>query len=255
MIIDTHIHFDLKQFNKDLDQVIENARVAGIKKFIIPSVESNKTKKIIEIVEKYEDIYFAAGNHPNRLDSFDLEAIRSYLEHPKCVAVGECGLDWYRIPKNSNLNDIKDQQKEMFCKQIELSIEFNKPLILHSRDTDQDMFDTLMKYKGQLVGGVIHCFVGSEKLLELSKEGFYFGLGGVLTYKNNEIDKVLSKLDLDKILLETDGPYLTPVPFRGKRNEPKYIPFILKNLSDKLNIKVEDLEKIIEKNTSNLFKI
>lgn len=250
MLIDTHIHLDLKNFEKDLDLVIKNAIDNNVSKFIIPAIESNKMSKIIEIVDNFENIYFAAGNHPNRLDSFDIELIKKYAKHEKCVAIGECGLDWYRIPNGSNIEDIKNKQKEIFRKQIELSIEVNKPLILHSRDTDDDMIETLKPYFGK-VRGVVHCFVGSKKLLELTNHGFYLGIGGVSTYKNNEIINVLMDIPLDKIVLETDGPYLTPIPFRGKRNEPKYIKNIFNNLEELINNK--NLEKIIFQNTEELF--
>ena len=183
-MIDTHIHLDLKIFNKDLGQVIQNAKKAGVNKFIIPAIESNNMNNILEIVKEYKEVYFASGNHPNRMDSFNEFQIEGLLSHEKCVAVGECGLDWFRIPNGANIEEVKSQQKEYFRRQIELSIKYNKPLILHSRDTDDDMYNVLMEFKGKLAGGVIHCYVGSEKLLKLANEGFYFGLGGVLTFKN-----------------------------------------------------------------------
>ena len=254
MIIDTHVHLDTKRFNKDLESVLNRAREKGINKFIIPAIDSKNMKRLIKLSEENDDIYFATGHHPNRLDSFDIKEIEKQISHPKCVAIGECGLDWFRIPKGSKIKDIKKAQKEVFEEQIKLSIKYNKPLILHSRDTDDDMFETLMKYKDDLVGGVIHCYVGSEKLLELEKYNFYYGIGGVVTYKSaTELRENIKKIPFSKLLIETDAPYLSPEPHRKKRNEPSFTRNILTEMSKILGIKEDTLEKVIEENTNRLF--
>lgn len=256
MIIDTHIHLDLNHFNKDLDLVLKRAKERRVDKFIIPAIESNKMKRILEIVEENENIYFSAGQHPNYLEEFDIEAIEKLIAHPKCVAIGECGLDWYRIPKGANKEEIKEKQIKMFEEQILLSIKYKKPLILHSRDTDEDMINTLMKYKDSLCGGVIHCYVGSNKLLELLKYGFYFGIGGVLTYANaKELKMNLKKIPLNRIVLETDGPFLTPSGANEKRNEPSFIPLIIKSMSNILGKDIKDIEEQTYKNSLKLFGI
>jgi len=255
MIIDTHVHLDTKRFNKDLTEVLKRARNNNIGKFIIPAIDSQNMDKLIKLAENNEDIFFSTGHHPNRLDTFDLKEIEKQVSHKKCVAIGECGLDWFRIPKGASINDIKKAQKEVFEAQIKLSIKYNKPLILHSRDTDEDMFETLMKYKDELVGGVIHCYVGSDKLLELEKYNFYYGIGGVVTYKSAiELRENIKKIPLNKLLIETDAPYLTPEPHRKKRNEPLYTNDILSEMSKILNIDEKELEKTIEENTNRLFK-
>lgn len=254
MIIDTHIHLDLKQFSKDLEFVLKRGKNNNIEKYIIPAIQSNNMDRILELVEKYDKIYFSTGNHPNYLNNFNMKDIEKYILHKKCIAIGECGLDWYRIPHGSNINDIKKRQIKTFEKQIELSIQYKKPLILHSRDTDDDMFNTLMKYKNDLIGGVIHCYVGSEKLLELEKYNFYYGIGGVVTYKSAiDLRKNIKKIPINKILLETDGPFLTPQQKRGERNESSYIHFILNEISSLLNINKNILEKQINENTKTLF--
>lgn len=254
MITDTHVHLDTKKFNKDIKEVLNRARNRGVQRFIIPAIESNNMKGIIELCEKNDDIFFSTGNHPNRPQDFDIKEIEKLISHDKCVAVGECGLDWFRIPKGARIEDVKKEQFELFEKQIQLSIKHNKPLILHSRDTDEDMVNTLLKYKDDLVGGVIHCYVGSEKLLELEKYNFYFGIGGVLTYKSaKDLRKNVKKIPLDKFLIETDAPYLTPEPHRGKRNEPSFTREVLTELSKILNIEEELLERTIEDNTNRLF--
>lgn len=256
MIVDTHIHLDMKQYNKDLEEVINRAKNNGVNKFIIPAVSSLKIEKIKYICEKYDNVYFASGNHPNYTDSYNKENIEKYINHEKCVAIGECGLDWFRIPEGANIKDVKNKQIELFEEQIKMSIKYKKPLILHSRDTDEDMFNTLIKYKNDLIGGVIHCYVGSDKLLELEKYGFYYGIGGVLTYKSaKELRENVKKIPLNKLLLETDGPYLTPIPHRGKRNEPGYTVHILKELSNILDIEEKELEDICYENTKRLFNL
>lgn len=256
-IIDTHIHLDLKQYNKNLDEVINRAFEKGIEKMIIPGVKTKDIDKIIHIVDKYENIYFASGNHPNYLDDFDYSLIKEYASHNKCVSIGECGLDWYRIPNGSNINEIQKKQKEIFRKQIELSIELKKPLILHSRETDDDMVNVLMEYGKDLYGGVIHCYIGSEKLLELEKYNFYYGIGGVVTYKNAiELRNNLKKVPFHKFILETDGPYLTPqqVKYESKNNEPSFIPYIIKEISNLLKIDYNIIVNKAYNNTNRLFK-
>jgi len=254
MIIDTHVHLDTKRFKTDIDEVLKRARNKGINKFIIPAIDSKDMTRLINLTEQHSDIYFATGHHPNRLDNFDFDLIESQVGHKKCVAIGECGLDWFRIPKGADINDIKMAQKEVFEKQIGLSIKYKKPLILHSRDTDDDMVETLMKYKDELVGGVIHCYVGSEKLLELEKYNFYFGIGGVITYKSaTDLRENIKKIPLNKLLIETDAPYLTPEPYRKKRNEPAFTREILTEMSKILEIDEKELELIIEENTNRLF--
>lgn len=254
--IDTHIHLDLKQFNQDLQNVLKRGREAGVNKFIIPAVQSNNMKKIIDLANANQDIYFAAGNHPNYLDSFNVNDIKKYSSHEKCIAIGECGLDWFRIPPGANIKDVKFKQIDIFKQQIDLAAGIKKPLILHSRDTDNDMLSTLLSYKDNLPAGVIHCYVGSDKLLKLLDHGYYYGIGGVLTY-NSAIDlhRNIKRIPLDRIILETDGPYLTPLAMKHKSNfnEPSFIPFIVKKISDILKIKEEVIyEKCLE-NTENLF--
>jgi TatD DNase family protein len=254
-IIDTHAHLDMKQFNKDLASVLVQGEEAGVKEIIIPAV-NNKTKKIIELVDQHENIYFGSGCHPNYTDDFDDDLIKKLAGHEKCIAIGECGLDWYRIPKGSNIEYIKEKQKYVFRKQIELSIELNKPLILHSRDTDYDMIQVLSEYNCQIPGGVIHCYVGSEKLLQLVDQNFYFGIGGILTYGSaKELRENVKKIPLDRLVLETDAPYLTPRKIKGspKRNEPAFLTTVLKELSIILNINKEKLAKICYENTKKLF--
>lgn len=254
MITDTHVHLDVKQYRNDINRVLGTARDAGVKRFIIPAIESDNMVEILQLVNKHNDIFFSTGNHPNRLNHFNLQLIEKYISHEKCVAIGECGLDWYRIQPGSNINDVKTSQKKVFEQQLELAAKWRKPVILHSRDTDIEMLESVSKFGNDLVGGVVHCFLGSKKLLELEKFNFYFGIGGVLTYdKTGLLENTLISMDMNRIILETDGPYLTPVPHRGERNEPAYIRHVLNKISTILNEDSEVLEKIIENNVQKLF--
>ncbi len=182
--------------------------------------------------------------------------MEKYINHPKCIAVGECGLDYYRLPEDSyeKEENIK-KQKEVFISQVEFAKKVKKPLIVHIREASNDSRQILIDYNAKEVGGVLHCYNASEHLLPLSEHNFYFGIGGVVTFKNaKKLTEVLPKIPKDKIILETDGPYLTPHPFRGKRNEPMYTIHIAKKISELLNFSVNDIEDITTNNATTLFK-
>jgi len=256
MIIDTHIHLDDERYADDLDKVIKRANEAGVLGALIPGADPKDLPKAVEICEKYENTYFAVGVHPYHAKDFDLEHLKKFATHPKCIAVGECGLDYFRLPKDEiEKEEEKKLQKEIFISQIELAKELNKPLIVHIRDASFDSKTVLIENEAKKVGGVLHCYNASDILLELDDHGFYFGIGGVVTFKNaKKLVEILPKIPLEKILLETDGPYLTPHPHRGERNEPLYTTFVLNRISELLNIEKEKLENIILKNTKSLFK-
>ena len=257
MIIDTHCHLNDQRYKDDLDDVIKRAFNHDVKGMIIPGADPDELEKAIEIAQQYDNIYFAVGVHPYDLKKFDLDYLKKYINHPKCIAVGECGLDYYRLPSDESdkINE-KEAQKEIFRKQIQLAIAFKKPLIVHIRDASQDSLDILKEENAKEVGGVLHCYNASPILLELSSHGFYYGIGGVLTFKNaKKLVEILPKIPLEKILLETDAPYLTPHPHRGERNEPYYTVFIAQKVSEILKIPLETLQTQILNNTTSLFKV
>ncbi len=255
MIIDTHTHLDDNRFDNDLDEVIKRAKEFGVKKFIIPGADPKTLTKAIKISENYEDVYFAVGVHPYDAINYNRNFLEKYITHPKCVAVGECGLDYYRLPKNEEeKEENKKLQQRVFLDQIDLANSYNKPLIIHIREANKDSFDILNKYAK--VKGVLHCFNASELLLNLSKKGFYFGIGGVLTFKNaKKLVEVLPKIPNDKLLLETDSPYLTPHPYRGKRNEPRYITLVLDKMAEIKKMPKDKLEEIIFQNSKRIFSL
>lgn len=257
MIIDTHVHLDDKRYKDDLDEVLDRARKGGVERFIIPGADPKNLDRATYIAENNSDVYFAVGVHPYDMDAFDTLEFEKYINHKKCVAIGECGLDYFRLEgSDEDKEKEKSRQKEVFIAHIELAKKYKKPLIVHIRDASRDSKEILLKYNAKEVGGVLHCYNADEELLSLAEEGFYFGIGGVLTFSNaKKLIHVLPKIPLEKIVIETDGPYLTPTPHRGERNEPLYTTFVAKKMSELLEISVENIEKTTTKNAITLFNI
>ena len=257
MIIDTHVHLDDERYKDDLNEVLNRARDGGVERFIIPGADPKNLKRAVEIAENNSDVYFAVGVHPYDMDSFEESYLEKFINHKKCVAVGECGLDYFRLEGSDEEKEKeKSRQKEVFITQIELAKKYKKPLIVHIRDASRDSKEILLKYNAKEVGGVLHCYNADEELLSLANDGFYFGIGGVVTFKNaKKLLHVLPKIPLDKILIETDAPYLTPTPHRGERNEPVYTIFIIKKISELLGISEENIKKITTENALLLFNI
>lgn len=254
MIIDTHCHIDNHQYKDDVDEVIANAQKNGVEAIIIPGASLSDLPRAIKLCEKYENIYFSIGVHPYDIDDFDTKPFYEYAKHQKCVAIGECGLDYYRLEANDTTTIQK--QKDIFVKQISLAKEFGKPLIVHIRDANIDAKDILIKENAKEVGGVLHCYNANESLLELANYGFYFGIGGVLTFKNAKaLPNILPKIPIDKLVIETDAPYLTPHPYRGKRNEPSYTTYIAQEMATILNVNYEEICKISTENAQKLFSL
>lgn len=260
-MIDTHCHLDSSKFIDDVDSVIEKAKAQGVKRIIIPGADIATLPRARAIAEAHSGVYFATGVHPNDIDTFDMDMLKLYATHPKCVAIGECGLDYYYLPKpdsrenlaqiESSIVDIKQRQKQVFIAQIELSIALKKPLIVHIREASDDSFAILDKYKD--ARGVLHCFNADNILLNLS-ERFYYGLGGICTFKNaKKLVDILPHIPKERILLETDAPYLAPEPHRGTRNEPFYIPLIMRHIAKVLGLSEAELVHISTHNALALF--
>jgi len=257
MIVDTHIHLDDDRYKEDLEEVLTRAREQGVTKFIIPGADPKTLPRAIEICEHYDDVYFAIGVHPYDMESFDELDFARYIEHDKCIGVGECGLDYYRLEGNDEEKETeKLRQKEVFRAQIAIAKQYKKPLIVHIRDASQDSKELLLQENAAEVGGVLHCYNADEQLLSLCEAGFYFGIGGVITFKNaKKLVNILPKIPLNRLLIETDGPYLTPHPHRGERNEPSYTTLVVAKVSEILGQNREDIEAISSKNAAILFNI
>jgi len=256
MIIDTHCHLDDVRYHEDLDAVIKKAWEAGVGGVVIPGADSEDLERAQAIAHQYENIFFAAGIHPYHHEQYDEKRLRKFLQDPKCIAVGECGLDYYRLPEDAlEKADEILAQKEVFKKHIHLAIELKKPLIVHIREANDDSKRVLLEENASKVGGVLHCYNASKHLLDLADHGFYFGIGGVITFKNAKaLVEVLPLIPREKLLLETDGPYLTPMPFRGERNEPLYTTLVAEKMADILKMSVTELHALTTNNAISLFK-
>ncbi len=254
-IIDSHAHLDFNEIESDIENVINRAKKNGVEEIITISTKLSKINKIISLANKYKNIWFSVGIHPheaeNDLDSCNTEKIIEYAKNKKCVAIGEAGLDYHYC------NASPLSQKYSFESQILAAHILNLPIIIHSRDADIDLF-TIIKneMKKNKFNGVLHCYSsGRELALNSIDLGLYISFSGILTFKNSiELQKLAYEIPLNKILIETDSPFLSPVPNRGKINEPSNVYYILKKLSEIRGIDIKDLAKIIRENTLNLFK-
>ena len=223
---------------------------------MIPGADFNDLPQAVALAEKYKEVYFSVGIHPYDIDSYDENIMNKYVTHSKCIAIGECGLDYFRLPEDEDekIANVK-KQKEVFISQIEFAKKVKKPLIIHIREASNDSRQILIDYNAKEVGGVLHCYNASEHLLPLSEHNFYFGIGGVLTFKNaKKLVEVLPKIPKDKLLIETDAPYLTPHPHRGERNEPYYTTFVAQKMAELLELSQEDIEDLTTNNAKKLFK-
>ncbi|BCZ17122.1 DNAse TatD [Helicobacter sp. NHP19-003] len=248
-LIDTHCHLDHAHYLADVLEVLSNAKEAGVTTAIIPAASPKDLARAIALCEENQNLYFAVGVHPLDLEDFNLDFLKAHINHPKCVAVGECGLDYHY----KNDPTTKATQKEVFKAQIALALEYNKPLIVHIREASADAHAILKEHPK--LKGVLHCFNGDALLLELA-HNFYYGIGGVATFKNAKtLVEILPQIPLERLLLETDAPYLTPHPFRGQRNEPKYIPLIAEKLAKVRQMRLEDLAQNTTANAQALFNL
>jgi len=256
MIVDTHCHLDDHRYDEDIEAVIERAQSQGVEKFIIPGADPRTLQRAVEISEKFPSVYFAVGVHPYDAREYKRSVLEPFVTHPKCVAIGECGLDYYRLPENeTDIAEEKRIQKEVFIDQIKWADTVRKPLIVHIREASADSLALLEEYAGES-GGVLHCYNADESLLKLSKRNFYYGIGGVLTFKNaRKLINVFPKIPHERLLIETDAPYLTPHPFRGKRNEPAYRSYIADKMSELSTLSRTEVEDLTTENANRLFGI
>lgn len=252
MLIETHAHLYLEEFQKDIDEVIKNSVANGVGKIYLPAINSETHNALMDLEMKFPEVCFPMmGLHPcyvkeNYLD--ELLNVERWLQKRKFVAIGECGLDFYW-----DKTFIKEQYI-VLEKQIEWALEYKLPIVLHTRNATQETIDVIKKYKTENLKGIFHCFGGSlEEAHQIIDLGFYLGIGGVVTYKNAGLDKVLKELDVKHIVLETDSPYLTPVPFRGKRNESMHLKIIAEKIAEIMNCSFEDVELETTYNANSIF--
>lgn len=256
MLIDTHAHINFENYNSRLNEVFENAKNNNVNLMILPGVEVSKWDEIIEFIEKYENVYGAIGVHPSEIKGFDDNAsikMAELLTHHKIKAVGEIGLDYYWDKDEI----IREQQRKVFKEQIKLANEAKKTLIIHEREAHKDAFDILKDYVNPDIKVLMHCFSGSvEFMKECVNQGYYIALGGIVTFKNALKPKEVAKeVPLERLLLETDCPYLTPHPHRGEENEPAYVKFVAQEIANLKGITFEEISEITTHNALKVFNI
>ncbi len=246
-IFDSHAHYDDDRFIDILDELLPKINSMGVERIVNCGCDNETNQKSLDIAEKFPFVYSAVGIHPCSIDSgTTIDDIRNFAKHEKCVAIGEIGLDYYWEPEK------KEAQKVIFKKQLELARELDLPVIVHDRDAHGDVLEILKEYKPK---GVVHSFSGSVEMAEeILKLGMYLGIGGVITFNNaKKLPEVVEMLPLDRLLLETDAPYLTPVPYRGKTNHSEMIYLVAQKIAEIKNKKMEEVLKISYDNASKLF--
>jgi TatD DNase family protein len=254
MLFDTHAHLNAVQYEQDLEEVIQRAKDEGVSHIVVVGFDRPTIKRAMELTESYDFIYAAVGWHPvDAIDMTDedLAWIKELASHPKVVALGEMGLDYYwdKSPK--------EVQKEVFRKQIALAKEVKLPIIIHNREATADILEILKEENAHEVGGIMHCFSGS---LEVARQcmdmNFYISFGGPVTFKNAKKPKeVAAAIPLEYLLIETDCPYLTPHPFRGKRNEPSYVKYVAEKIAELRELTFEEVAHITTENAKKIFSI
>ena len=254
-MIDSHVHLDDPAFDEDRESLIKSLAENGIELVINNSSDLASSERSVELANKNENIYAAIGVHPHEADSYNEEVEKRLIElskNEKVRAIGEIGLDYYYD------NSPRDVQKEVFKKQIELAARLGKNIVIHSRDAAKDTFDILKEaHEKYDFTALIHCFSQSVEMMEeYMKMGDYIALGGAVTFKNAKTPKEVAKVvPLDRLLLETDCPYMTPVPYRGKRNEPKFVKFTCQYIADLRQTDPAEIEKVTAENTKRFFGI
>ncbi|MGS2780273.1 TatD family hydrolase [Robertmurraya sp. GLU-23] len=254
MLFDTHVHLNAEQFSEDLNEVIDRARLEGVQNMVVVGFDRPTILKAMELIEEYDFIYASIGWHP--VDAIDMRDedlvwIEELAKHPKVVAIGEMGLDYYwdKSPK--------DVQQDVFRKQIQLAKKLKLPIVIHNREATADIVTILKEEKAAEVGGIMHCFSGSvEVAKECVEMNFYISLGGPVTFKNAKKPKeVAQEIPLNKLLIETDCPYLAPHPYRGKRNEPSYVKLVAEQIAELKGLSYEEVSQVTTENAKILFGI
>ena len=251
MIFDTHAHYDSGGFNADRDEVLSSLPAAGVALVVDPGCDVESSRQAIALAEQYPHVYAAVGIHPGDCDGCtedDIAAIRALAAHEKAVAIGEIGLDYYWKD-----NAPKEFQQDIFRRQLALAEELDLPVIVHDREAHGDTLAVVKEFPN--VRGVFHCFSGSPEMAEeLIKMGWYLGFDGPITYKNaRRSPEVVAVTPLDRIVIETDAPYLTPEPFRGKRNDSTKLPYVVEKLAEWKGVSAEEMEEITLRNGKRLF--
>lgn len=254
MIFDSHAHYDDKQFDEDREQVLTHLKDVGVEQVVNISNGWDDMLRMLDMIGRYPFMYGTVGIHPCKVSDLNEERmgrLREFCHRDKIVAVGEIGLDYYWM------SDPKEVQREWFIRQLHLAKEENLPVVIHSRDASQETFDIMKAEHAGTTGGVIHCYSGSyEMAKEYVKLGYYLGIGGVVTFKNSKVlKKVAAEIPLESIVVETDCPYLAPMPHRGTRNSSAYLPLVIEEIANLRGISTEEVEQVTYENACRLYHI
>lgn len=254
MIFDTHAHYDDPVYDKDRETLFQTMRSEGVSIITDIGADIESTKRAVELSESYDFIYAAAGVHPSEvysLEETDMDFLREAARSPKVVAIGEIGLDYHYE------DTVREVQKKWFVRQLNIAKETKLPVVIHSRDAAQDTLDIMKAEHAEEIGGVIHCFSYGWDMAKIYLDmGFYLGIGGVLTFKNaKKLKEVVQKAPLDRLVLETDAPYLAPEPYRGKRNASHYLKYVINEIAVLRNLIPEEVILITEDNGKQMYRI
>jgi len=286
MIIETHTHLDMKEFDDDRSEIIERVGTLGVNKIITVGVDLESSEKALAFAQKYESVFAAVGIQPEEVDryfteaSYNHESIHDFklrvdisqkldvlARHKKVVAIGECGLDYHNLKKefpsaalggDSFLEIQREKQKDIFRRQLGLAVLLDLPVIIHNREADEDTLLEIQRYREtKRLRGVIHCFTGDLKFAkEFLNLGFYISFSGIITFLSSEkLREVVKEIPLDKTLTETDSPFLAPQAYRGQRNEPAYVIEVVKKIAEIKNLKFEEVCLTTSENAQRLFRI
>lgn len=254
MITDTHTHLYSEQFDEDRNEMILRAKKAGVSRFFIPAIDSSTSEAMFQLEKNYpKDVFLMMGLHPTSVDENykkELEFVKSWIDKKSFFAIGEIGIDLYWD------KSFLKQQQEAFKTQIQWAKEKKLPIVIHCREAFDEIFEVLESEKSDDLRGIFHCFTGTkEQALQAISYNMKLGIGGVVTFKNGKIDQFLHEIDLKHIVLETDAPYLAPVPYRGKRNESAYITNVIDKLVDVYGLTYDEIAEITTQNSKDVFGI
>ena len=249
MFTDTHCHL-YQEYYLDINETIKEAIENDVNRYFVVGCDTKSNQEVIDVINKYDNTYGIIGIHPEYAENYkdeDIEFIKNSITKNKVIAIGEIGLDYHYS------KDLKNEQKELFEKQLKIAEDNNIPVVIHSREATQDTIDILKKYH---VKGIIHAFSGSLETANIYiKMGFKLGVGGVITFKNSNLKDVIKQIPINNIVLETDAPYLTPHPYRGSQNAPKYIKIIAEFLAELYDIPLSQVAKVTNQNIREIFDL
>jgi TatD DNase family protein len=254
MLFDSHAHLDDKRYNPDRQALIEGLPSRGVSRVVNVGADMESSRRSIQLAQEYPFIYAAIGVHPHDSEGMkdqDLDSLLEMAKHPKVVAIGEIGLDFYYD------NSPRESQRDRFADQLDLSVKAGLPVVIHSRDAHSETMDILKAYRSRLTGCVLHCYSGSWEMAKVYLSmGFHISLGGPVTFKNAvKTIEVAKNIDLDQLMIETDSPYLTPHPYRGKRNDPGYISLVAERIAEARGLEMDELAERTKANACRFFNI